>query len=82
MDVLMPDMTGPELAARLRATHPTLRILFMSGHAEERLSERGVLLEGVHFVAKPFERAALLDKIEAVLASDHPGATGRGTMSA
>ncbi len=82
MDVLMPDMTGPELAARLRARHPQVRVLFMSGYAEERLSERGVILDDVHFVAKPFERRALLDKIDAVLASPNRGATGRVTLPA
>jgi signal transduction histidine kinase len=67
-DVLMPDMTGPELVRQLRERHPELRVVFTSGYAEERLSHSGVALDGVHFVAKPFERTALLDKIAAVLA--------------
>jgi signal transduction histidine kinase/ActR/RegA family two-component response regulator len=67
-DVMMPDMTGPELVRQLRERHPELRVVFTSGYAEERLSHSGVALDGVHFVAKPFERTALLDKIAAVLA--------------
>jgi hypothetical protein len=43
---------------------------------EERLSERGVIASGVHFVAKPFEQGVLLDKIARVLASENPGALG------
>ncbi len=75
-DVIMADMSGPELARRLRVLHPGLRVLFTSGYAEDRLSERGVMVDGVHFVAKPFERTRLLEKIAAVLASDNLGATG------
>ena len=76
-DVVMPDMTGPELVGQLRARFPGLHVLYMSGYAEDRVSERGVLLDGVHFVAKPFEPTGLLDKIGAVLASPNPGAAGR-----
>jgi signal transduction histidine kinase/CheY-like chemotaxis protein len=78
-DVVMAEIAGPELIRRLRARFPGLRALFMSGHAEDRLSERGVLAPGVHFVAKPLEQAALLDKIARVLASDNPGALGPGS---
>lgn len=76
-DVVMPDMHGPELARRLRELHPGMRVLFTSGYAADRLTERGVVAEGVHFVAKPFERTRLLEKIAAVLASDNPGTIGR-----
>jgi signal transduction histidine kinase/ActR/RegA family two-component response regulator len=75
-DVVMHEIAGPELVRRLRARFPDLRALFMSGHAEERLSERGVIAPGVHFVAKPLEQAALLDKVAQVLASQNPGALG------
>ena len=76
-DVVMADLPGTELAAHLRALHAELRVLFVSGYAEDRLSQRGVLAEGVHFVAKPFDRASLLAKIEDVLASPNLGAIGR-----
>src|SRR6185436_2363339 len=54
-DVVMPDMPGPELAARLRERRPDLRVLFMSGYADDRLSVQGVLAEGVHLISKPFD---------------------------
>jgi len=69
-DVVMPDMTGPELVRRLREQHPSLRVVFTSGYAEDRIIDRGVPLDTVHFVSKPFERTALLDKIAAVLADE------------
>ena len=75
-DVMMTELPGPELVRHLRARFPGLRALFMSGHAEDRLSERGVLAPGVHFIAKPLEQAALLDAIARVLASDNPGSLG------
>jgi hypothetical protein len=48
----------------------------MSGYGEAGLSERGVIAEGVHFIAKPLALAPLLDKIARVLASANPGALG------
>jgi signal transduction histidine kinase/ActR/RegA family two-component response regulator len=77
-DVVMAEIPGPELVRRLRARFPGLRALFMSGYAEDRLSERGVIASDVHFVAKPLQQAALLDKIARVLASENPGALGPG----
>jgi PAS domain S-box-containing protein len=64
-DIVMPGMRGPELAARLRSTRPTLRVVYMSGFRDtEALPdvERG---EAV-FLAKPFLRAALLGAITGV----------------
>ncbi len=75
-DVVMPDMPGPELAARLRERHPDLRVLFMSGYSDERLSVQGVLADGVHLIAKPFDGPTILERIRAVLASDDPGVCG------
>jgi CheY-like chemotaxis protein len=53
-DVVMPEMNGRELAARLRETHPDLKALFVSGYSASALAPRGVLDEGVHFLQKPF----------------------------
>jgi signal transduction histidine kinase/CheY-like chemotaxis protein len=75
-DVVMAEISGPDLVRRLRKRFPGLRALFMSGYAEDRLSERGVIVSGVHFVAKPLEQDVLLDKVARVLASANPGALG------
>ncbi len=66
-DVVMPGMNGRELAERLHATRPHLRVLFMSGYPGGVLADRGVVDEGTEFLAKPITPAALLRKVSAVL---------------
>ncbi len=57
-DVVMPDMSGPELADRLRAIEPSLRVLFMSGyHNDELANQKGA------FLPKPFNPASLAKKV-------------------
>jgi two-component system, cell cycle sensor histidine kinase and response regulator CckA len=66
-DVVMPAMSGPELAERLAVSHPSLKVIYMSGYtgelmeASERL-KRGILIE------KPFSRTALLNLLDKTLA--------------
>jgi nitrogen-specific signal transduction histidine kinase/CheY-like chemotaxis protein len=72
-DVVMPDMPGTELAALLRERHPELRVLFMSGYLAERLSNQGVLADGVHLIHKPFDGPALLERVRTVLVSSNRG---------
>jgi signal transduction histidine kinase len=66
-DVIMPTMTGPELARRLREKCPAMRVLFLSGYAHEVIGPHGVLEPGVSFLAKPFTPRSLLAKIREVL---------------
>jgi CheY-like chemotaxis protein len=61
-DVVMPAMGGRELAERLTALRPGMRVLFVSGYTDDV-----VILNGCHFLAKPFTQAALLRKIREVL---------------
>jgi CheY-like chemotaxis protein len=71
-DVVLPAMSGKEVARRLREARPDLKVLFMSGYAEEQVVHRGVVEEDVFFLAKPFTPAALADKVRAVLSeSEH-----------
>jgi two-component system cell cycle sensor histidine kinase/response regulator CckA len=66
-DVVMPDMSGPELAERLQAMRPGLRTLFVSGYTAEALRTRGGLPEWSAFVEKPFEAATLLRTLRSLL---------------
>jgi PAS domain S-box-containing protein len=71
-DVLMPEMNGRELADRLSSTRPGLRLMFMSGHTADVISEQGVVEEGVHFLQKPFTRTDLEAKVRAMLDAPEP----------
>jgi two-component system, cell cycle sensor histidine kinase and response regulator CckA len=62
-DVIMPGMLGKELADRMLARDPTLRVLFMSGYAQPVLASRGTLDPGVTLIEKPFAKAELLSAI-------------------
>jgi len=62
-DVVMPHMSGRELADQLSAARPNLRVIYMSGYADDVISHRGVLLAGATLLLKPFTRRVLLTKI-------------------
>jgi PAS domain S-box-containing protein len=66
-DIVMPKMSGPELAARVQAQRPGIRTLFMSGYSNEAVTRNGVLEEGTQFLQKPFTSDALLRKVRATL---------------
>jgi CheY-like chemotaxis protein len=66
-DVVMPEMNGRELAARLRALRPDLKTLFVSGYSASALAPRGVLDEGVHFLQKPFSLEDLAASVREAL---------------
>jgi PAS domain S-box-containing protein len=65
-DVVMPEMNGPDLAKRLQALHPGLKILFMSGFTANAIADRGVLNEGTNFIQKPFSMKDLAVKVQQV----------------
>jgi PAS domain S-box-containing protein len=66
-DVIMPQMLGKEVADRIRASRPGIRILFMSGYAHPVLANQGTLDPGVTLLEKPFTESGLLTKIKEVL---------------
>lgn len=67
-DVILPEMNGRELALRLQGRDPNLAILYMSGYTADVIDQHGVLEEGLHFIAKPFEAHELSVKIRSILA--------------
>jgi CheY-like chemotaxis protein len=66
-DVIMPLMSGPEMAEGLRISRPDTRVLFMSGFTDEAIVHHGVLDENVFFLQKPFSPEALASKAREVL---------------
>jgi PAS domain S-box-containing protein len=66
-DIVMPVMSGLQLANELRHRSPKLKVLFMSGHAEEMINNQGVLNSAQEFLPKPFLPDALVCKVREVL---------------
>lgn len=66
-DVIMPGMSGAELAERLKAKRPATRILLMSGYTDDALADRGSLAYGVAFLQKPVTPDILLGKVRDTL---------------
>jgi DNA-binding response OmpR family regulator len=66
-DVVMPDMSGPELARQIAIRWPEMKVIFVSGYPGEAIAHRGVLEPGVPFVQKPFAIRDLAQKVREVL---------------
>jgi CheY-like chemotaxis protein len=68
-DVVMPGITGPELASRAAGTKPGINVLYMSGYAETFIAHQGILDAGLAYLQKPFTAALLARKAREVLDS-------------
>jgi len=66
-DVVMPEMSGLELAVRLRERRTSLQVMFMSGFPEPTVGDGGGEAPGAHFIAKPFDRQGLLRAVRKAL---------------
>jgi signal transduction histidine kinase len=66
-DLVMPEMGGKELAERLRAHRPGLKVLFMSGYTEKVIAAGGVMPPNTGFVEKPFTVEQLMRRLREIL---------------
>jgi PAS domain S-box-containing protein len=69
-DVVMPKVSGRDLADQLIRKRPDLKVLYMSGYTDNAVLNSGILQKEVAFLQKPFTPAALSDKVREVLESD------------
>ena len=66
-DVVMPEMNGKELEARVKKLKPNIRVLFMSGYTPNAVIHRGVLENSTDFLPKPFSVSSLTSKVREIL---------------
>ena len=66
-DVVMPEMDGRELYQNVIATHPDVKVLYMSGYTDDVIVHHGILEEGIYFLQKPFTVRGLIQKVRQVL---------------
>jgi two-component system, cell cycle sensor histidine kinase and response regulator CckA len=66
-DVVMPGMSGPQLASRLQSLREGIKVLFMSGYTDTSIAHHGVLDPGKLLIMKPFSRETLTQKVREAL---------------
>jgi FixJ family two-component response regulator len=70
-DVLLPRVSGRELAARLAIHRPAIKVLFVSGTSDGAIARHRMLEPGTEFLEKPFPLVALLRTVRQILGVDH-----------
>ena len=68
-DIVLPRLSGPELAERLTTMRPGLEVLFMSGYNDSRLASRAIDQANVNLLAKPFSAEELLERVQGLTAA-------------
>jgi two-component system, cell cycle sensor histidine kinase and response regulator CckA len=66
-DLMMPGMSGRTLAERFGQTLPALKVVYMSGYADDAIVRHGMLADRAPFLSKPFTAEELLRKVREVL---------------
>ena len=79
-DVIMPGMSGAELADQLRRERPGMRVLFMSGYTDDAIASHGILDSGTPFIQKPFTERALATKMWEMLSQKEKDAPLRKSV--
>ena len=80
-DVVMPEMSGPDLADQLIKSRPGLMVLFISGYTDHALLHRGTIEQGTAFLQKPFLPEALRAKVNQLLREEAARTLERGASS-
>jgi DNA-binding response OmpR family regulator len=75
-DVVMPGGSGTDLAVRISAMRPTVKVILMTGYARDRIAHHGALDEGIVLIEKPFSPNLLLTRVRLVIDSNSPAASG------
>ncbi|MDP9222964.1 MAG: PAS domain S-box protein [Actinomycetota bacterium] len=73
-DVVMPQMSGPQLRDLVHPMRPEMRVLFMSGYTDELIAQRGVLAAGESLLSKPFNSQQLLTGVRETLHTEERAA--------
>lgn len=73
-DVVMPDISGPEIVRKTRQAGYGLPVLFMSGYTDDALAKHGFEPEEIDLLRKPFSTTELLDRIAAAIADGEDAA--------
>ena len=66
-DVVMPGLSGPEMAQRIQPMYPAIKVVYMSGYASDAMGDHGVLAPGTAFLQKPFTPDILIGKVRETL---------------
>ncbi|MFO7986456.1 MAG: response regulator [Desulfatiglandaceae bacterium] len=69
-DVVLPEMSGKELAEKITGLRPDIKVLFMSGYTADIIGRHGVLDEGVSFIEKPFSLGRLARRVREAIESE------------
>jgi DNA-binding response OmpR family regulator len=71
----MPEMSGVQVAERLREIHPAIQLLFMSGYTDRSIQRTDALSQETEFLQKPFTPAVLISKVREILGRANGGNT-------
>src|SRR5687768_6035349 len=71
-DVVMPKLSGKDVADQMKAVHPETKVLYMSGYTDEAIVHHGIVDSHIAFLQKPFSERALTRKIREVLDAEMP----------
>jgi CheY-like chemotaxis protein len=66
-DIIMPELNGIELAGKITRKYPGIKILYISGYAEDSIVDHKILLKGLTFLPKPFSPISLVQKVRNIL---------------